>query len=962
MDVVRDRRGRPAGNAGKRTATDAAGLTLTYDYDALDRVTRVTYPDASYEQTTYKWLDAEKRRDRLGRWTTTFYDALRRPVATRDAKGGTTQYHYGAAGCESCSGGGDSLTKLVDGNGNATNWEYDVQGRVARETRANGAYEAYTYETATSRLKQKTDRRNLTTTFEYFLDGKLKRKSYSDTTPATSYTYDPVDGLILTAANGTDTLTWTYDNLDRVATEASTKNASIVGYTYDDAGNRASLSLDASTYLTYGYDPYGRLTSITRGANVFGFGYDTASRRASMSYPNGVVTTYGYDGESRLTSIVASKGSTPITNFTYTLDAAGNRTRKTTLDWAEDYGYDELYRLVSAGRSGASPTRWRWAYDAVGNRTADQTGDASNGSTYNNLNQLQSRAPGGALAFRGTTNEPATVTIAGQPAATTATNTFSGSAPVGSGNTDVAVTATDASGNTRTNTYRISESGATASYTYDSNGNLASKTEGTDNWTYEWNALNQLTRVTKNSIEQARFAYDPLGRRVERVAGGVTTSFSYDGADMLRQVRGGTTLAYTHGPGIDEPLDVRDGTGTSYLHADGLTSQVRATNETGTVNSTRQYDAWGNLESGGTSAGYAFAGREWDPEVGLYYVRARYYDPTTGRFIREDPIRQKNGNLYPYAADNPVGYIDPFGNEPVSIALAGIAGATAPAWVGPAAVAVTGAAAIAAAWGIGENLADALYPPPAVPPLPPSGGDATTAAPALPPTTALPPLPPIPPTTTIDPPAPPVCVRGEQKAWLPVQVLHRGANGAAGGKGQQPYGVRDDLCEQRVVWLVLSVGEMTMSAARKSTVVPVRMHDTYTRVARLFEAFDGAWSMASAGFVKSETIEVAGKGWIVSFRIDAYHVDRDLTTKPRLRASITLWPPRHPKARQTVAERQWVRDSEQDIRANGYEGEWRRSPWGRFGDFWKDLRDARAVAAEVARLDQLGASLLRKTE
>ena len=75
-----------------------------------------------------------------------------------------------------------------------------------------------------------------------------------------------------------------------------------------------------------------------------------------MTYPNGVVTTYGYDTESRLTSIAANRSGTPITNFAYILDAAGNRTRKTTLDWAEDYKYDDVYRLLSADRSTGTPS------------------------------------------------------------------------------------------------------------------------------------------------------------------------------------------------------------------------------------------------------------------------------------------------------------------------------------------------------------------------------------------------------------------------------------------------------------------------------------------------------------------------------------------------------------------------------------------------------------------------------
>jgi YD repeat-containing protein len=85
-----------------RTTTNSDGYTVTYDYDALDRQTKATYPDGTYEETTYNRLDPEKRRDRLGRWAQTFYDALRRPVAMRDAAGQTTQYQYGGAGCSSC--------------------------------------------------------------------------------------------------------------------------------------------------------------------------------------------------------------------------------------------------------------------------------------------------------------------------------------------------------------------------------------------------------------------------------------------------------------------------------------------------------------------------------------------------------------------------------------------------------------------------------------------------------------------------------------------------------------------------------------------------------------------------------------------------------------------------------------------------------------------------------------------
>jgi RHS repeat-associated protein len=187
--------------------------------------------------------------------------------------------------------------------------------------------------------------------------------------------------------------------------------------------------------------------------------------------------------------------------------------------------------------------------------------------------------------------------------------------------------------------------------------------DGAATWTYEWDGENRLTRVLKNSVEVARFAYDPLGRRVEKVAGGVTRSYAYDGEDILRETAGSAAVKYVHGPGIDEPLASEDGGGVlRHVHADGLWSVVKVTGSTGSVTLTRQYDAWGKLEAGSSTSGFAFTGREWDPETGLYYYRARYYGPKIGRFFSEDPIGYAAGpNWYTCVLNNPLIWIDPMG-------------------------------------------------------------------------------------------------------------------------------------------------------------------------------------------------------------------------------------------------------------------------------------------------------------
>jgi RHS repeat-associated protein len=164
--------------------------------------------------------------------------------------------------------------------------------------------------------------------------------------------------------------------------------------------------------------------------------------------------------------------------------------------------------------------------------------------------------------------------------------------------------------------------------------------------------------------EQATFPHDSRWRCVGKLLGGITYSLLYDGIDILRETRSdGTVYTYVHGPGVNEPLARSDqANNVTYYHADGLGSIIKMTDSSGAVVQTRQYDAWGNLEVGADQPGYAFTGREWDPETSLYYYRARYYDPKVGRFISEDPIGFAGGvNFFGYALNNPTRFADPSG-------------------------------------------------------------------------------------------------------------------------------------------------------------------------------------------------------------------------------------------------------------------------------------------------------------
>ena len=519
----------------------------------------------------------------------------------------------------------------------------------------------------------KTDRNGTSTTYEYDVLDRLVRKRYSDTTPDATYTYDQA-GRPLTASNGVDTLTWSYDLAGDLLSEASARAGATLGYTYDGAGRRKSVSLDGAGQVSYSYDAGGRLSTLTAGSREFGLVYDNASRRTELRFPNGVTSSYGYDELSRLVSVDTRHGATAVSELSYEYDRGGNRTLKRISGLGERYGYDRGGRLESVRREGAGTGQQSYAYDRVGNRVSEQGAVGVLKGQYDERNRLRQRTAGGKVLFRGELDEAGTVTIDGRPAQMTTAKDFELTVEAAPGTNQVSVEARDFSGNVAVQRYQVDVAAGSVVYSYDANGNLATKVEGTTTWGYEWNAENQLKRVTKDGAEVARFAYDPLGRRVEKVAGGVTYGYLYDGQDILKETRSdGTVYTYVHGPGIDEPLARVDQTGSvAYYHADGLGSIVATTDAAGNVTSRRQYDAWGNLEVGADQPGYAFTGREWDPETGLYYYRARYYDPKIGRFISEDPIGFEGGvNFYGYVRGNPVNYFDPTGLDWVYVQSTG---------------------------------------------------------------------------------------------------------------------------------------------------------------------------------------------------------------------------------------------------------------------------------------------------
>jgi RHS repeat-associated protein len=201
--------------------------------------------------------------------------------------------------------------------------------------------------------------------------------------------------------------------------------------------------------------------------------------------------------------------------------------------------------------------------------------------------------------------------------------------------------------------------------TNDANGNTLSDAQGRS---FTWDFENRLTQVVNPGVGTTTFRYDPFGRRIQKSGPLGTTNYLYDGDDLLAEIdASGNLLArYTQGEGIEEPLAQFRSGSASYYESDVLGSVTSTTTPAAAIANSYGYDSFGKTVASAspTTNSIRYAARELDPETGIYNDRDRYYDPSSGRFISEDPVGFKAGetNFYRYAANDPNDYIDPTGN------------------------------------------------------------------------------------------------------------------------------------------------------------------------------------------------------------------------------------------------------------------------------------------------------------
>lgn len=587
---------------------------------------------------------------------------------------------------------GNYLTKVTDEKGHTQQFGYDEYGNKIYEIDPKGQQKTSLYnldnQLTTVKLKNGTtvgyeyDENGNTTKktvtapglgeqnifYEYTLDNKLK--AYTDALGfKTLHSYDENGNEIKTQLPNGHVIESTYDTSNRIMSEKH-DGTTAFSYEYDKNGNVTKVIDSANNGVrTKGYDKTGQLISMTDRGSVFAWTYKLNSTKLMESTITQGGTTYHtnyeYNALDQNTKVTDSAGKSYIFDY----DEKGNvRNYTAGNNSGSTFMYDVTGKVTSLDISTANNDMIlseTYKYDDNNNRTeitsykADGTVNSTTTYAYDSVDELTKETlPGGTIkeyAYDGFGNR-----ISVQV-------TEPGKSPV----------QTKAEFNIGNELTRFGDN----TISYDKNGN---RTED-NQYTYTWNADNQLIAITKKGGTNplATYKYDDNGRRIEKVVNEKITRFYYDG-DSINPVyetdgNGNVLRSYTYSVNGLRLSMQTDGK-SYYYHYNSHGDVVALTDDNGNIVVKYTYDGWGNVQKQvGTGQEdihnpFTYAGYMQDEETGLYYLIARYYNAQQGVFLStdsypgqtEDPVSQ---NGYSYSNNSPIAKIDPDGNNPLAAGI-----------------------------------------------------------------------------------------------------------------------------------------------------------------------------------------------------------------------------------------------------------------------------------------------------
>jgi RHS repeat-associated protein len=621
------------------------GLVSSTEYDKRGQVK--SEADANGKTRFYRW------------------DAIGQLIETTDSLGNKTKAQYDARG---------NLIQILDAKGNVNKFEFDRNDRVVKEILPLGQTTTYQYDEA-GNLKERVDPNGYKIVYGFDAVNRLtdvkQYKAGNVLTRTTTYTWDAADNLtawsdIDHGRNQTASASATFDDANRKTGETITYpagNTLSYGYAYSAAGYKTQLTWPDGTAIGYGYSAHGELESITiPGEGSISVNQFKWFAPAKITLPGGSTQERTLDG---LLNLEGLKVKTPG--------------QQTVLSVANTYG--KVQELKTSNRT-----------DTAGNVSTTKNGSY----TYDDETRLtQATTDTGGLF--GTDTESFTLDAVG--------NRIAHSKVSGAWTYDA------------NNRLIQRGTGANATtYAYDEAGNLTQKTEPGNKVTqYGYDTQNRLIEVKDGANNLiARYGYDPMDRRLwkeqYRDKGGnalsqakrTTYLYADEGliaeasqditlnADQSVTTSGSPTIATQYGPRPDAEfttgmlfVKTNNSNGQdafAYYHHDQIGTPIQATDKAGSVVWAASYNVFGQAsittpnptaDKPTITSSLRLPGQIEDAETGMHYNYRRYYDPSTGRYITQDPIGLAGGdNPYRYVEANPVNLSDPTGECPQCAAFA----------------------------------------------------------------------------------------------------------------------------------------------------------------------------------------------------------------------------------------------------------------------------------------------------
>lgn len=585
------------------------GITNSFTYTNFNDV--LTHTDGNSNTTNYSYDGVGNltsvQRPSGGGTTTISRNSFGQVESVTNPSGITTQFGFNSNGLtnqismplgittSSIYDNASRLLSTTDANGKINSFQYDANDNLTQSTDANTQIVQHTYDANDNHLTIKNPKNETQTNTYNFDDDLLASEVFGSHTK--SYTYN-VDGSLATHTRGNGTFTYSYNNTTgRLSSDGHTS------YAYDTRGNITTIT-NSNGSLTLNYDNNDRMTSYSDYfGNTVSYLYDNNNNVTRITYPGNKQVNYVYDAVNRCTSV--TDWNNKVTTYTYLTD---DRVSKITLPNGTftDYTYDSAGRMTSTINKKANGTvisSYSYTMDNAGNHLTE------------------------------TITEPS-ITAGLQTIANETVNY--GTYPFN----------------------RIQSQGST-NFTHNTAGGITQA--GSNSFTYDIND-NMLT------APNSTFMYDGAGNRRGKTVNGVNTRYVLSILGMsqvLMETNSSNAVQnyYVYGPtGLLYRVKA-DNTTYSYYHYDYRGSTTAITNEAQNVTHSYSYDPYGKVlaKTEADANPFQYVGQhgvQYESPT-LTFMRARYYDPTTGRFISEDPIWALN--LYPYADNNPVMRIDPTG-------------------------------------------------------------------------------------------------------------------------------------------------------------------------------------------------------------------------------------------------------------------------------------------------------------